>query len=350
MNWYTNGIEEEPNWYTDGELESVPGSDVGPAPAPMVPAPRKRGGFNKFLGLIGDALLIQGGANPMYRPQVEKERKAAALKGFTSNPLAAFERYVDEDPETAFDMYDKTSENMSQGEARQAQQLNAEARYRDGAVERASRLARSATPQNWPMVRDQMRRYLKSKGIESPFPIPEEYDETSVGLLRDFGIATDKQVDDDRMEYGQDERLEDADLNRSSREGIARESRLSREREGDKNRGVRQSEGAANRSVRQSEGAANRQTRKGIVKSQIDDRRNARGNKVVSRTVNKRGETVVHYENNRVTTLRDSVDPRGKGKTIGSGSPTRPQREGVRYRDKNNGKTYVIRDGKRDYD
>lgn len=51
-----------------------------------------KGTLRDVLGTLGDALLINAGKSPIYKPQREKERLADAAAGMTSDPLGAVER------------------------------------------------------------------------------------------------------------------------------------------------------------------------------------------------------------------------------------------------------------------
>lgn len=48
-----------------------------------------KGTLRNVLGVLGDAMLIQSGHNPMYRPEVQNEKEADAMTGFQSNPMGA---------------------------------------------------------------------------------------------------------------------------------------------------------------------------------------------------------------------------------------------------------------------
>lgn len=51
-----------------------------------------KGTLRDVLGTLGDAFLVQGGKNPIYRPQRQQERLSDAAAGFTQDPLGAAER------------------------------------------------------------------------------------------------------------------------------------------------------------------------------------------------------------------------------------------------------------------
>lgn len=51
-----------------------------------------KGNLRNALGLLGDTLLLADNKDPIYRPAMERERRANAMIGHTQNPLAASER------------------------------------------------------------------------------------------------------------------------------------------------------------------------------------------------------------------------------------------------------------------
>lgn len=68
-----------------------------------------RGTLRNILGVLGDAFLVQGGADPVYAPQRERERLSDAMVGMTNGDeayRAAVERAAYVDPAVAATMYD----------------------------------------------------------------------------------------------------------------------------------------------------------------------------------------------------------------------------------------------------
>lgn len=48
-----------------------------------------KGSLRNILGVLGDAMLIQSGHNPMYRPEMQGEKVSDAMTGFQAAPMAA---------------------------------------------------------------------------------------------------------------------------------------------------------------------------------------------------------------------------------------------------------------------
>jgi len=81
-----------------------------------------KGTLRDVLGLVGDAMLIQGGRDPIYRPQRQREQTADAMAGFTRDPEGAAERVTQFDPALGRELFS----DYSQQELRSAQQQSLE--------------------------------------------------------------------------------------------------------------------------------------------------------------------------------------------------------------------------------
>lgn len=95
-------------------------------------APQRKGMFGikgtlrDIVGTLGDAFLVQSGANPLYRPQRQREMESDALVGFTSDPKAAMERLANINPEAALDLFKNQAMAQYRDATSERQQANLE--------------------------------------------------------------------------------------------------------------------------------------------------------------------------------------------------------------------------------
>lgn len=63
------------------------------------------GGIRDFLGILGDALLVQSGHQPMYGPTKQRKRVGQALQSYLGNLDPGLAEIFAADPETGFALY-----------------------------------------------------------------------------------------------------------------------------------------------------------------------------------------------------------------------------------------------------
>lgn len=151
-----------------------------------------KGVLRDILGTLGDAFLVQGGADAMYAPQREKEKAADAMAGFSRNPLKAIERLArDGFVEEAQKMYEKQQVNAlgmdrlafdqdkfkDQEPDRQALRAGRDAtRQRTVLGNARAAIASVSTPQQWAALRPRLQAQLKEQGLDIQADlIPEDY-------------------------------------------------------------------------------------------------------------------------------------------------------------------------------
>lgn len=76
-----------------------------PQMAQAMPAAHTPSKFRNFLGAIGDALLVGGGGQPLYRQRMEEQRQQTALQGFLTNPDQAIAQLMQVDAPSAIKLY-----------------------------------------------------------------------------------------------------------------------------------------------------------------------------------------------------------------------------------------------------
>jgi len=98
-----------------------------------------KGTLRDVLGLLGDAFLVQGGANKVYEPRRQQERAAASMAGMSRDPYAAGERTIGVDAALGRDIIDQADQ-----QAFRRQQLASQDAARQSLIEERARKARKA--------------------------------------------------------------------------------------------------------------------------------------------------------------------------------------------------------------
>lgn len=202
-------------------------------------------------GIVKDALLVQGGAKPMFREQMQNLREAEALSGITSDPDRAIEMLLPVNAKMGMDLYNSRQDDLRlQETAAAAAQANRQ-KFEDTVHKRAGSLIYSATDSTYPALRKRYYDYYKGKGVEPAYELPETFDEAALGAARSFTMDPEDQARMAATRQYREERLAQGDRFESGRNARAAMTDRTRRSEGAANRGVRTSEGAANRTSRE---------------------------------------------------------------------------------------------------
>lgn len=198
-------------------------------------------------GIVKDAMLIQGGAKPMFRGQQQDLQRGEALQGLTSDPRRSIEQLLPIDPEMGATLWGKQQDDERQQETAAALAAANRQRVEDAIHKRAGSLIYSATKDTYAPLRKKYYDYYEAKGISPAYELPETFDEASLGAARSFTLDPEDQARMAATREYRDERLAQGDRFEGGRNRRATMSD-----------GTRRSEGAANREVRTTEGEANR--------------------------------------------------------------------------------------------
>jgi hypothetical protein len=162
-----------------------------------------KGRARDLLGLLGDAFLVQGGADPMYRQRRDRELQADALKGFDlEDPemaQAALERlnragFPKEALDTRLKVGEADSKKAYQENTIATRNLQNEIRNAD--LKRrnyelyskfSGGLVRGANPQTWPAIRARLLKMGSRLGVEDD--IPEEFDQDWIDVFSQQGMT-----------------------------------------------------------------------------------------------------------------------------------------------------------------
>lgn len=156
----------------------------------MAAEPRKgifgiKGQARDILGLIGDAFLVQGGADPVYAKRRQEERIADALMDYGTDPDKAIGTLagVPGAAEQARKMRDDRSQEVNrQGTLENARrkttaEIDEKQLEREGIVlGRVASMMDSVKgdPAAWKLMKNQALLYAAGKGVKLPYDIPDE--------------------------------------------------------------------------------------------------------------------------------------------------------------------------------
>lgn len=160
----------------------------------------KVGGFkgiaSDVLGAIGDAFLVQGGANPVYGPRKQQQKIAQAAEGFDLDPESAIARVSKVDVNAGIALRDKYNARqkeqanlaIAQAEGQRDQtklNLEVQEQERKTAAGRVKLLADSrsyagqvlsrATEENYPLLVQHLAEQLKANGLPNTIKLPATY-------------------------------------------------------------------------------------------------------------------------------------------------------------------------------
>lgn len=188
--------------------QPVPEAAQGDVPAGLTDLVRaqqnleapKVGGFkgiaSDVLGAIGDAFLVQGGANPVYGPRKQQQKIAQAAEGFDTDPESAIARVSKVDVNAGIALRDKYNQRqkdqallaIEQAEGQRDQtklNLDIQEQERKTAAGKVKLLADSrsyagqvlsrATEENYTLLVQHLEEQLKANGLPNTIKLPETY-------------------------------------------------------------------------------------------------------------------------------------------------------------------------------
>lgn len=159
-----------------------------------------KGTLRNVLGLLGDAMLVQHGNQPVYKPRLQQEQIADAMTGFQSNPNAAAGRLaaVPGGAQDAENMYNSSqqqqlrlaqqeSNNQYRQSREETMQDTRDARLRQGIGGILSAAATpdpktgQVNPQQWNQARAQALRMGAKVSDFDESEVPETADQYNAG-------------------------------------------------------------------------------------------------------------------------------------------------------------------------
>lgn len=89
---YDNRADAEAVQAALANMPKVSGAGANPGLWGLLPEGRRHGTLRNVLGAIGDAFLVQSGADPIYGPRMERKQEGMAMAGYAQKPETAIER------------------------------------------------------------------------------------------------------------------------------------------------------------------------------------------------------------------------------------------------------------------
>lgn len=168
-------------------------------------APERKGMFGlkgtlrDIIGTVGDAFLINEGADPIYSKRRQQERESDALAGFTDNPLAAAERLAAAgNHKLAADIMDNVSRTqVASASAGQTETKNKIDRITKGAG-LFGQFYGASSPETYGKVRPLLDYIKREYGLGDEFFVSEGYDPKLAETFQRGGMPATAQVRDDR--------------------------------------------------------------------------------------------------------------------------------------------------------
>ncbi len=155
------------------------------------------GTFRDILGILGDTL----GGTDIYRKTREQEKLADAYAGFNTDPSAAIERIAKINPVLAQKLYKDYTESQLTAEEKRSTTAWNNNRAEGLVHDRLGAMAATATPENWPLVREAMRDYAIGKKVTPLANIPDTFDPTFSDFYRQSAISA---KDDRNLDIAED--------------------------------------------------------------------------------------------------------------------------------------------------
>jgi hypothetical protein len=187
----------------------------------------------------------------MFAPRLQELVTGEALQDLSSDPNRASQMLAGIDNNLAVDVWNKNTDNAVQRRNSEILNQDRDERYRQGINTRGFSLLKASTPETYASMKDQVKKYFASKGVEPDFDIPETFEEASRSTPWNADITPQQQ---DRLDAQRDYQARLLAQRDRAEEG--------RNRRTDKTLGVRTSEGDKDREVRVSEGDKDREVRR----------------------------------------------------------------------------------------
>lgn len=183
-----------------------------------------KGTLRDVVGMLGDAFLVQGGADTVYAPRRQQERAMDSMAGQTANPLAAVERMTQVDPSASWQMHEKVMANqIAEAKARAAAEEAALEKFQAGSTLFSQRIYGAENDEGYQRIKPLLNKIKKDFGLGDEFAIPDTYDEVLAGTMGRGAMKTDRQEvvqqGDRRLDQG-DRRLDQGD----ARIGVAQQN------------------------------------------------------------------------------------------------------------------------------
>ena len=145
-----------------------------------------------ILGLLGDALLVGSGKQPMYQPRLDAARAGQALQGFDTDPMGAVQRYAAIDPEKAAALGVKVIDQQNEAADKKFRERYYDDQHRESVIGTNLSLLGTANKDNYPAIKAQIEQNFAKEGIDFP-SLPDAYDPLALRSAMAGGIRVKDQ-------------------------------------------------------------------------------------------------------------------------------------------------------------
>lgn len=162
-----------------------------------------KGVGRNILGLLGDAFLVQAGRDPYYRQKVQQEQMGDAMSSFTDNPLGAIQALASMGRgKEANELLDSLTKRINDTRTSTASAGANNALAADRMVETGDKrlapiygvLGSVKDASAYPYAVDLARKMAAQRGIDLPFDLPEQYDESALNAIVGGAISPEKRM------------------------------------------------------------------------------------------------------------------------------------------------------------
>lgn len=147
-----------------------------------------------ILGALGDAFLVQGGADPVYAPKLEQLRQAEALKGFQADPEGAIGALTQVNPKAGLGLYKDYNNQKNDSAILGLKTRAADQDYQEQIDGHVLSMLGKADAKTYPAILDWTKKYYTRLGLTPSFTLPDQYDPQAIAALRLSGVPVKDQM------------------------------------------------------------------------------------------------------------------------------------------------------------
>lgn len=132
-----------------------------------------KGTLRDVLGVLGDAFLVQGGSDAIYRPQRQQEKLSDAVAGSTVDPVAAQERAMGVDPGFATKFGLERADNETANVRNQISQGALTRKVTEAAMARSGQIMAAAVATRDPAQIEQAKQAIMQLAQVTNIPVEQ---------------------------------------------------------------------------------------------------------------------------------------------------------------------------------
>lgn len=147
-----------------------------------------------ILGALADAFLVQGGANPVYAPKLERLREAEALKGFQAEPDEAIGRLTQVNPQAGIKLYGDQQDYNLKKSSSDLLKRKYDADYQDSIDSGVKAMLANADEKSYPALRDWAMKRYANLGLTPTFDLPSTFDPDAIKRIVESDVPVKDQM------------------------------------------------------------------------------------------------------------------------------------------------------------